>query len=71
MFEYFTKRYTTIEDLQDSLTEKGKEGWRLHTCDELQKGHSKGCFLVVMDRFLGNNVEPENETKEEAMACKG
>ncbi len=71
MFEYFTKRYDTIEDLQYALTEKGKENWRLHTCEEMIIGRFK-WFFVVMDRTAFNDSGSEVfEEKEEGMACKG
>lgn len=71
MFEYFTKRYDTIKKLQDGLTEKGKENWRLHTCEEMNVGRFH-WFFVVMDRTKCDNSEPEGgEEKEEAMPCKG
>ena len=67
MFEYFTNIYASIEELQEVLTAKGKENWRLHTCEKL--GFS---YFVVMDRIIKiNDSESEVSEEQEGMACKG
>ena len=67
MFEYFTKIYRSFDALQQGLTEKGKENWRLHTCDRIEEG----LYLVVMDKVTNDDSESEISEEKEAMVCKG
>lgn len=72
MFEYLTE-LVDKDDLQAFLTRHGQDGWRLHTCDETQKGTWAGQILVVMDRIAKQEdaQKAEESGEPEAMACKG
>jgi len=68
MYEYYTDDIELCQ-LQNILSSKGQEGWRLHTCD-INSKHE--YVFIVMDRFINTNTESENnEQKDEAIACKG
>lgn len=70
MFEYLTERVPK-RVLQDFLTKHGKEGWRLHTCDEIRVGMWAGEVLVVMDRVARQaETEGEDDGRSEGIFCK-
>lgn len=70
MFEYLTET-VSVEQLQVFLSEKGLEGWRLHTCDEIRKGMWAGRVLVVMDRVARQEeTEREDDGRSEGIFCK-
>lgn len=45
-FEYLTERSIHYYDLEESLNEKGDEGWELVYCDE----ESPGYFTMILKR---------------------
>ena len=77
-------RYTHFvceqEELQSILTEKGEEGWRLHTCEPViamgPLGSGGMSVFVVMDSaFETDNLEEEAPASDddtiEGIAMKG
>lgn len=68
------------EELQALLTQKGEEGWRLHTCEPVvtvgQYGSGAMSVFVVMDSaFETDNLEEEVPSSDddtiEGIAMKG
>ncbi len=76
-FQYITFVCEQTE-LQAKLTERGLEGWRLHTCDPVVTVGPQGSGLlnafVVMDKFVdeedGDQVVNDDDAQE-GIAMKG
>lgn len=76
-FQYITFVCNQTE-LQAMLTERGLEGWRLHTCDPVVTVGPQGSGLlnafVVMDKFVDQEehqqVVVDSEDAQEGIAMK-
>ena len=63
--------------LQTMLTEYGRDGWRLHTCDPVVTVGPQGSGLlnafVVMDKFIDEEEDPQVAVDDapEGIAMRG
>lgn len=74
-FKYFAFEAEDVVALQERLTDLGKEGWRLHTCQPStfvspQNGSLMTIYAVVMDQAFDDGEGPL-QGNPQAMKCVG
>lgn len=59
MFEYLHRTLEEGDDINGWLNNRGQEGWRLHTFDQLSHTGTIPTYYVVMDRYHPNTEQAE------------
>mgnify|MGYP006430996599 FL=1 len=68
MFEYLYAVLEADQDINSWLNNRGQDGWRLHTFNQLSHTGTITAYYIVMDKFHAQQGQDDGPG---AMAMKG